>query len=61
MTDQPGPDRPYDPAAEAERQLRLAIAADARRERELRSRIRRGFYGCVTIVVVLFLVALLFF
>jgi hypothetical protein len=37
------------------------MAAEARRERDLRSNIQKGFYGCVTLVVVLFLVLLFFF
>jgi hypothetical protein len=52
-------DRP-DPRAEAERKLRLALAAEARAERVLRGRIRRGVYGCVTLVVLLFLLAVFF-
>jgi hypothetical protein len=36
----------------------MALAAEARAERDVRGRIQKGFYGCVTIVVVLFLLAL---
>jgi hypothetical protein len=61
VTDDPKPERPVDPQADAERRLRLAMAAEARRERDLRSNIQKGFYGCVTLVVVLFLVLLFFF
>jgi hypothetical protein len=61
VTDGPKPDKQPDPQADAERRLRLAMAAEARRERDLRSNIQKGFYGCVTILVVLFLVALFFF
>jgi hypothetical protein len=50
-----------DPGADAERRLRLALASEARAERDLRGRIQKGFYGCVTVVVVLFLLALFFF
>lgn len=50
-----------DPRAEAERKLRLALASEARTERTLRGRIQKGFYGCVTVIVVLFLLALFFF
>jgi hypothetical protein len=49
-----------DPRADAERRLRLAMAAEARAERELRGRIQKGVYGCLALVVVLFLVALFF-
>ena len=54
MTEERNPD----PQADAERQLRLAIASEAKRDRETRDRIQKGFYGCVTIFVVLFLIAL---
>jgi hypothetical protein len=53
-------DRRLDPVAEAERQLRLALAAEARAERAVRGRIRTGVYGCVTLVVLLFLLAVFF-
>ena len=61
MTDQPKPDRQPDRQADAERRLRMAMAAEARRERDLRSSIQKGFYGCVTVFVVLFLIALFLF
>ena len=61
MTEDPKPDRKPDPQADAERRLRMAMAAEARSERDLRSTIQKGFYGCVTIFVVLFLLALFFF
>ena len=51
-------ERKPDPQADAERQLRLAMASEAKRDRDTREKIQKGFYGCVTIVVVLFLVAL---
>jgi hypothetical protein len=53
-------DRKPDPQAEAERKLRLVLAAEARAERDLRGRIQKGFYGCVTIFVLLFLLAVFF-
>jgi hypothetical protein len=53
-------DRKPDPLAEAERKLRLVLAAEARAERDLRGRIQKGFYGCVTILVLLFLLVLFF-
>jgi hypothetical protein len=52
------PERPPDPHADAERKLRMALAAEARAEHRLRGQIQKGFYGCLTIVVVLFLCAL---
>ena len=61
MTEDPKPDRKPDPQADAERRLRMAMAAEARRERDLRSTIQKGVYGCVTVFVVLFLLALFFF
>lgn len=53
-------DRKPDPQADAERKLRLAMAAEARAEERLRGRVQKGFYGCVTIFVLLFLLALFF-
>jgi hypothetical protein len=61
VIDEPKRDDKPDPQADAERRLRMAMAAEARRERDLRSTIQKGFYGCVTIFVVLFLIALFFF
>jgi hypothetical protein len=52
--------RPPDPQGEAERKLRLALAAEARAERALRGRIQKGFYGCVTVIVALLLFMLFF-
>jgi hypothetical protein len=54
-------DRKQDPRAEAERRLRMMLAAEARSERDTLKRIQKGFYGCVTLIVVLFLVLLFFF
>jgi len=50
-----------DPLADVERRLRLAMAAEARAERDLLGKIQKGFYGCLTIVLVLFVLALLLF
>lgn len=61
MTEEPKPDRRPDPRADAERRLRMAMAAEARQERALRSTIQKGFYGCITVFVVFFLIALFFF
>jgi hypothetical protein len=52
---------PPEPQADAERKLRLAMAAEKRAERDMLGRIQKGFYGCITIFVILFLIALLFF
>lgn len=49
-----------DPGADAERSLRAALASEARAERDLRGRIQKGFYGCVTMLAVLFVLALFF-
>jgi len=57
VTDDPKPDH----QAEAERRLRMMLAAEARSERDTLGRIQKGFYGCVTLVVVLFLALLFFF
>ena len=57
MTD----DRKPDPQAEAERRLRMVLAAEARSERDTLAQIKKGFYGCITLVVVLFLALLFFF
>ena len=56
----PPVDRNPDPKADAERQLRLSMASEAKRDRDTRDKIQKGFYGCVTIFVVLFLIALFF-
>jgi hypothetical protein len=53
-------ERRPDPAAEAERHLRIALAAEARAERAQRRRLQKGFYGCLTIVVLLFLLLVFF-
>jgi hypothetical protein len=53
-------ERKPDPQADAERQLRVAMASEAKRDRDTREKIQKGFYGCVTIFVLLFLVALFF-
>lgn len=58
MTNGPGADSKPDPQQEAERRLRLAMAAEARSERDLRAKIQKGFYGCLAVCVVLFLLAM---
>jgi hypothetical protein len=54
-------DPKQDPQVEAERRLRMLLAAEARSQRDTLARIQKGFYGCVTLVVILFLVLLFFF
>jgi hypothetical protein len=44
----------------AERRLRTALAAEAKHERDQRARIKKGFFGCVGVLVFLFIVAMLF-
>ena len=56
----PQVDRKPDPRADAERQLRLAMASEAKRDRDTREKIQKVFYGCITIFVLLFLIALFF-
>jgi hypothetical protein len=53
-------DRKPDPKSEAERKLRMALAAEARAEQTMLGRIKMGFYGCVALVVLLFLLAVFF-
>jgi hypothetical protein len=53
-------ERKPDPQAEAERKLRLVLAAEARAERNVRARIQKGFYGCLTLLVLVFLLLLFF-
>ena len=54
------PPESHDPQA-AERQLLVAIAAEARAERELREKILKWFYVGAGVFTVLFVVAMLFF
>jgi hypothetical protein len=49
-----------DPQEEAERQLRLMLAAEQRRQHAQLAMVQKGFYGCVGLLV-LILLALLFF
>ncbi len=53
-------DRKPDPRSEAERKLRLALAAEARAEQAVLGRIKKGVYGCLALVVLLFLLAVFF-
>jgi hypothetical protein len=52
--------RKPDPQADAERMLRLALAAEARAEQKLRRRIQIGAYGLLALIVVAFLAVLYF-
>ena len=57
MSDEPRPD----PQADAERRLRIMLASEANAQRDALTRVKYGFYGCVTIIVAIFLVLLLFY
>ena len=58
MTDKP--DAESEKAA-AERQFLIAIAAEARAERELREKIQKWFYVGAAVFVVLFIIGMVFF
>lgn len=58
MSDAP---RPPDREDDAERKLRQMLAAEARAQRDQLGMIQKGFYGCVGLIVVGFLVLLFFF
>jgi hypothetical protein len=45
----------------AERKLRIAMAAEAKAERAQRDKIKKGFFGCVGVLVLMFLMLVLFF
>jgi hypothetical protein len=45
----------------AERRLRMAMAAEAKAERAQRDKIKKGFFGCMGVLVLLFLILMLFF
>jgi hypothetical protein len=45
----------------AERKFRLAMAAEAKAEREMREKIKKWFYAVVGVFVALFVVAMAFF
>ncbi|HEV8615745.1 MAG TPA: hypothetical protein VGU22_09650 [Methylomirabilota bacterium] len=57
MTEEP---QDHNEVAKAERQLRMAMAAEARRERDQREMIKKGFFGCLGIGAILFLLAMFF-
>ena len=50
-----------DPAQDAERRLRQMLAAEARAQQNQLGMIWKGFYGCVGLLVLVFLVLLFFF
>ena len=52
---------PRDPEEEAELRLRRMLAAEARTQRNQLALIKKGFYGCVGLLVLGFLVLLFFF
>jgi hypothetical protein len=54
------PPESHDPQA-AEREFLVALAAEARAERELREKILKWFYVGAGVAVVLFVVGMLFF
>ena len=54
------PDAEAEKAA-AERQFLIAMAAEARAERELREKIQKWFYVGAAVFVVLFIIGMLFF
>ena len=60
MADQRTPEPP-DPRQDAERRLRLMLAAEARAQRDQLGMIQKGFYGCIGLIVLAFLVLLFFF
>jgi hypothetical protein len=51
----------YTPAESAERKLRIAMAAEAKAERAQRDKIKKGFFGCVGVLVLLFVILMMFF
>ncbi len=57
MSDEPK----HDPNTEAEHRLRQMLAVEARTQRDQLGAIQKGFYGCVGLVVLGFLVLLFFF
>jgi hypothetical protein len=54
------PDHQSEKAA-AERRLRIAMASEARAERDQREWIKKGFFGCMGVLVLLFIILMLFF
>jgi len=54
------PKPPPDPKDEAERRLRQMLAAESRVQQNQMAAIQKGFYGCVGLIVLVFLVLLFF-
>ena len=54
-------DRRFDPNEEAERRLRQMLAIESRVQREQLGRIKKGFYGCIGLIVLFFLALLFLF
>jgi len=57
MSDEPR----LDPKTEAEHRLRQMLATEARTQRDQLGMIQKGFYGCIGLIALLFLVLLFFF
>ena len=51
----------YTEKESAERKLRIAMAAEAKAERAMRDKIKKGFFGCMGVLVLLFIILMLFF
>lgn len=54
-------ERRFDPKEEAERRLRQMLAIESRVQREQLERVKKGFWGCLGVVVLLFLALLFLF
>jgi len=50
----------FDEQRKAERELLRAVAAEKKAERELRQKIQMGFYGCMGLAVLIFLLLMFF-
>ena len=61
MSDERKPDERQPDPQDAERRLRQMLAAEARTQRAQMATIQKGFYGCVGLIVLVFLVLLFFF
>jgi len=49
------------PEEDAERRLRLMLAAEARAQKSQFGLIQKGFYGCMGLIILVFLVLIFFF
>jgi len=61
VSDERKPDPKPDSKDDAERRLRQMLAAEARAQRDQLGIIQKGFYGCVGLIVLVFLALLFFF